>query len=233
MRTRSWKKKLPPLFRKRREPDRRRDLEEELADLERQARSASRGYETQFLNRAANLCVESGDVRRALGYYGRAIDAYLDTGRFSAAEVLAGKLLQLAPDAVRPRCTLAWLAIGKGYGAGGYEIADYVRAAKEAGMEHLAANQLRMMAAAAASTEVRELLGEHLLDVGAFDESEVVLRAVYEECNGLRPPRRPDQGKTWSKLLHAALTGPDALRDAPPPASEDDEGGDHLPMLGD
>lgn len=233
MRTSRWTKRLPPLFRKRGAQERKRDLEGELADLERQARSASPGYETQFLNRAGNICVEAGDVRRALGYYGRAIDAYLETGRFSAAEVLATRLLQLAPDAVRPRCTIAWLAIGKGYGAGAAEIADYVRAAKEAGMEHLAAKQLSMMAAATASPEVREILGEHLLDLGAFEESERVLGAVYEELSALRSPRRPDNGKLWGQLLHAALMDAEALGQAQRPGPEDDEAGDQLPTLGD
>ena len=76
-----------------------RRLHRELAALEEQARTASPGYETQFLNRAGNLCVESGQPERALAYYGRAIDAYLESGRFSAAEVLCRKVLQIAPNA--------------------------------------------------------------------------------------------------------------------------------------
>jgi tetratricopeptide (TPR) repeat protein len=198
-------------------------LEGELRSLEEQARTASPGYETQFLSRAGNLCAESGQVGRALGYYGRAIDAYLESGRFSAAEVLCTKVLRLSPDAVRARCTLAWLAIGKGYRAGtDREIADYVQAARKAGKEGLAAKQLRMMAEAAFSTELRELLGEHLLDMGEFADSEKVLEAVYQERAGLRRPALEDQGKLWAKLLRAALMGPEELKEHAGAEEEDD-----------
>ncbi len=40
-------------------------LDKELATLEAQASNASPGYETQFLNRAGNLCVEAGQAARA------------------------------------------------------------------------------------------------------------------------------------------------------------------------
>lgn len=192
--------------------DGEQSLEHELQALERQARNASPGYETQFLNRAGNLCAESGHPGRALEYYGRAIDAYMESGRFSAAEVLCTKVLRLSPHAVRTRCTLAWLAIGKGYRAGtDQEIAEYVRAARRAGTEELAAKQIRLMAEAATNLDLRELLGEHLMDLGHFEDAERVLAGVYEERNGLRSPPAQDEGKLWSKLLRAALMGPAEL----------------------
>lgn len=196
-------------------------LEKELLSIERQVREASPGYETQFLNRAGNLCVEAGQPRRALGYYGRAIDAYLESGRFSAAEVVCKKLLRLSPDAVRARCTLAWLAIGRGYRSGtDEEIAEYVKAAERAGTEHLAAKQLRMMAEATPTPELRERLGEHLLDLEDLDAAEAVLAQVYAERNGLRPPPVTDEGKLWSKLLRAALMGPDELKEHSGPGED-------------
>lgn len=205
---------MAQLFRGRSEGgDTGQGLERELRSLEEQARTASPGYETQFLSRAGNLCAEAGQIGRALGYYGRAIDAYLESGRFSAAEVLCTKVLRLSPGAVRARCTLAWLAIGKGYRAGtDREIADYVQAARKAGKEALAAKQLRMMAEAAFNPDLRELLGEQLLDLGEFGESEKVLEAVYQERSGLRSPPLQDQGKLWAKLLRAALMGPEELK---------------------
>lgn len=205
-------------------------LERELALLEEQAQHASPGYETQFLNRAGNLCVEAGAPRRALSYYGRAIDAYLESGRFSAAEVLCNKVLQISPDAVRARCTLVWLSIGKGYQTGtDQELATYVRAAEKAGMEELAAKQLRMMAEATASTRLRELIGEHLLNLGAFAESEWVLGAVHQERNQLRDPASADEGKLWSRLLRAALMSPEELQEQ---TSGSEYGGDQaLPSL--
>jgi tetratricopeptide (TPR) repeat protein len=202
---------MSQIFKGRGESDGKQRLEQELKRLEQQARTASPGYETQFLNRAGNLCADAGEVPRALGYYGRAIDAYLESGRFSAAEVLCTKLLRLAPQAVRPRCTLAWLSIGKGYRAGDHEIAEYVRASRRAGMEDLAIKQIRMMAAATANPDLREILGEHLLDLGDLAESERILASVFEEREGLREPSEEDQGKLWSKLLRAALMSPEEL----------------------
>jgi tetratricopeptide (TPR) repeat protein len=221
---------MAQLFRGRGEIDGGQRLERELQELEQQARTASPGYETQFLNRAGNLCAEAGQIGRALVYYGRAIDAYLESGRFSAAEVLCTKVLRLSPDAVRARCTLAWLAIGKGYRTGSdVEIADYVRAARQAGKEALAAKQIRMMAEAASSVELRELLGEHLLDLGEFADSERLLAAVHAERKGLRSAPIPDEGKLWGRLLRAALMGPEELQEQR--VGADYEGDEDLPSF--
>ena len=207
-------------------------LEQELQALERQARTASPGYETQFLNRAGNLCVEAGEPKRALGYYGRAIDAYLESGRFSAAEVVCKKVLEIVPNAVRTRCTLAWLSIGKGYRKGAdQDIADYVAAAKKAGQEALAARQLQMMAEAAVSPELRERLAEHLLDLGESAEADRVFASVFAERNGLRPAPVTDEGKLWAKLLKAALMGPQELKEKRSPVDEGEAGQDYLPAL--
>ena len=223
------------LFRGRGAPEANQKLERELATLEEQARTASPGYETQFLNRAGNICVEAGQPQRALGYFGRAIDAYLESGRFSAAEVLCRKVLRIAPAAVRARCTLAWLAIGKGMRSETEaEIAEYVEAAQRAGKEGLAARQLVLMAEAATRLELRELLAQHLLALGAEEDADRVFGTVFAERNGLRPPAPADEGKLWSKLLRAALMGPQELtRERDRPAEEAAEGdGAYLPALG-
>jgi hypothetical protein len=205
-------------------------LEKELASLEAQAATASPGYETQFLNRAGNLCVEAGQSARALGYYGRAIDAYLESGRFSAAEVLCRKVLQIAPTAVRARGTLAWLALGKGFQANtSSEIAEYVEAAVLAGQEELAAKQLMMMAEAASDVDLREELAEHLLQLDEAEKADRVFGLVFEERNGLRPAPMADEGKLWAKLLRAALMGPKELHQQAWDHSEEDA--DALPSL--
>ncbi|HEX6924333.1 MAG TPA: hypothetical protein VF167_02835 [Longimicrobiaceae bacterium] len=229
---------MSQFFRGRSDSDTNSKLERELASLEEQARSASPGYETQFLNRAGNLCVEAGMPQRALAYFGRAIDAYLESGRFSAAEVLCRKVLRISPEAVRARCTLAWLAIGKGMRTETEEeIADYVRAAQRAGKEGLAARQLVMMAEAATRIELRERLAEHLVELGADVDADRVLGLVYAERNGLRPPPAQDEGKLWAKLLRAALMGPQELKEQQTGPAEDGEdagepGATYLPALG-
>jgi hypothetical protein len=206
------------------------ELEKQLAALEQQVQTATPGYETQFLNRAGNLCVDAGQRSRALGYYGRAIDAYLESGRFSAAEVLCRKVIQIAPQVVRVRCTLAWLALGKGVVENTrLEIVDYVVAAERAGQEELAAKQLLMMAVAAEDAELREFIGEHLLRLEAASEAEIVYGRVFEERNRVRPTPVADQGKLWGKLLRAALMGPKELQERT--WSQLEEDGDALPSL--
>lgn len=188
-------------------------LEKDLAELESQAKTASPGYETQYLNRAGNLCVEAGQAARALGFYGRAIDAYLESGRFSAAEVLCRKVLQIAPQAVRARCTLAWLALGKGFQESTRsEITDYVHAAERAGQQDFAAKQLMMMAEAAIDVDLRQEIAEHLLQLDEAEKADRVFGLVFEERNGLRPEPIADEGKLWAKLLRAALMGPRELQ---------------------
>ncbi|MEX2584593.1 MAG: hypothetical protein WD766_15095 [Gemmatimonadota bacterium] len=188
-------------------------LEKDLAELESQAKTASPGYETQYLNRAGNLCVEAGQAARALGFYGRAIDAYLESGRFSAAEVLCRKVLQIAPQAVRARCTLAWLALGKGFQESTRsEVTDYVHAAERAGQQDFAAKQLMMMAEAAIDVELRQEIAEHLLQLDEAEKADRVFGLVFEERNGLRPEPIADEGKLWAKLLRAALMGPRELQ---------------------
>jgi tetratricopeptide (TPR) repeat protein len=189
-------------------------LEKELEVLEEQVRTATPGYETQFLNRAGNLCVDAGQPSRALRYYGRAIDAYLESGRFSAAEVLCRKVQQIAPQAVRVRCTLAWLALGKGANDNTRdEVRGYVEAALESGQEGLASKQLLMMAQATTELDLREEIARHLLELGATAEADHVFGLIFQERNGIRPPAVADQGKLWAKLLRAALMGPKELEE--------------------
>lgn len=205
-------------------------LEKELASLESQVESASPGYETQFLNRAGNLCVDAEQPARALGYYGRAIDAYLESGRFSAAEVLCRKVLQIAPQAVRARCTLAWLALGRGSREGTLrEIEEYVAAAERGNQEELAAKQLVLMAEATGDVDLREKIAEFLLQFDAPENANHVFGLVFEERNGLRPSSKADEGKLWAKLLRAALMGPAELEKQSWGGS-DEEGG-ALPSL--
>jgi tetratricopeptide (TPR) repeat protein len=188
-------------------------LEKELSSLEEQVQSASPGYETQFLNRAGNLCVEAGEASRALGYYGRAIDAYLESGRFNAAEVLCRKVLQISPQAVRARCTLAWLALGKGVAdSTRTAIADYVAAAEEAGQESFAAKQLVMMAEATTDEGLREEIAEYLLQLESTENSDHVFGLVYGAADGQTKGGRKDEGKLWTKLLRAALMGPKEMQ---------------------
>ncbi|HUE76842.1 MAG TPA: hypothetical protein VMM83_02795 [Longimicrobiales bacterium] len=195
------------IFRHRETPDAGNGLEKQLRSLEQQAEIALPGFDAQFFNRAGDLCVEAKDRSRALGYYGRAIDAYLRAGRYNASGAVCRKLLRISPGSVRARCTLAWLSIGKGLlGDAQWEVDEYVDAAVAAGQGDLARRHLRMMAEATYNPELRALLADHLHKLG--DENAASLAGPPPEVE----PAREEAEALWSRVLRAALMGPEDLR---------------------
>jgi predicted Zn-dependent protease len=184
-------------------------LEKRLRSLEQQAEVALPGFDAQFFNRAGDLCVEAKERHRALGYYGRAIDAYLRAGRYNAAGAVCRKLLRISPGAVRARCTLAWLSIGKGLLSDAQsEVDEYVQAAVDAGQADLALQQVRMMADATFDSDLRALLAGHLHKLG---DPEAAERVVAVGATDSQP--REEAEALWSRVLRAALMGPEDLRD--------------------
>jgi predicted Zn-dependent protease len=183
-------------------------LDNRLKALEQQAEIALPGFDAQFFNRAGDLCVEAHARTRALGYYGRAIDAYLRAGRYNAAGAVCRKLLRISPGAVRARCTLAWLSIGKGLlGDAQWEVDEYVEAAIDAGQTDLARTQIRMMGEATLDPELRALLAGHLDRLG---DPQGAGRLVQE---GTGDGEQSEEAEAlWSRVLRAALMGPEDLR---------------------
>lgn len=183
-------------------------LDKRLKSLEQQAEIALPGFDAQFFNRAGDLCVEAQDRGRALGYYGRAIDAYLRAGRYNAAGAVCRKLLRISPSAVRARCTLAWLSIGKGLLSDAqWEVDEYVQAAVDTGQADLALTQIRMMAEATYNPELRALLADHLHKLG---DSEAARRVM--DSQPLEDEPREEAEALWSRVLRAALMGPEDMR---------------------
>lgn len=190
------------------QPEPRPGLEQRLKSLEQQAEIALPGFDAQFYNRAGDLCVEAQDRSRALGYYGRAIDAYLRAGRYNASGAVCRKLLRISPGSVRARCTLAWLSIGKGLlGDAQWEVDEYVEASVAAGQTDLALKQIRMMADATHNPDLRALLADHLHKLG---DSEAAEKAMASERRQQEP--REEAEALWSRVLRAALMGPEDLR---------------------
>ena len=203
---------LRRLSRRRDDDDDDTSLERDLASLEAEAARAVPGYEAQFLNRAGDLCLGAGQRRRALGYYGRAIDHCLVAGRYDAAAGICRKLLRISPRAVRTRATLAWLALGKGlHGDARREIDEYVKAAARAGEERRAARQLSMMAQATLDPDLRRLLAEHLVRLGEQAEAEHIIRDLASGRDARTMPSAEQQDKLWAQVLRAALMGPAEL----------------------
>ena len=169
------------------------------------------GADAALYNSIGDLCNESGYRERALTYWGDAIDAYLKVERWDAAAAICRKLLRIAPTAIRARCTLAWLAIGKGMsGEATQLIHDYADAALHAGRDHLAVSQLKRMGDAAASRPIRQAVAETLLQLGADQAADYFFGLVNREQNpATRRAESPDT--VWAAVRHAALLGPAQL----------------------
>lgn len=184
-------------------------LEKQLNSLEQQAETALPGFDAQHFNRAGDLCLEADDRGRALSYYGRAIDAYLRAGRYNSAGAVCRKLLRMSPNAVRARCTLAWLSIGKGLLSDAQrEVDEYVRSAVEAGQAHLARSQIRLMAEATYDPDLRALLADHLRTLGEPDAAERVRE------RGRAPDEQREEAEVlWSRVLRAALMAPEDMHE--------------------
>jgi predicted Zn-dependent protease len=189
------------------EPD--EGLEKQLRSLEQQAEVALPGFDAQFYNRAGDLCVEAQNRSRALTYYGRAIDAYLRAGRYNAAGAVCRKLLRVSPGSVRARATLAWLSIGKGLLSDAqWEVDEYVEAAIAANRTDMARKHLRMMVDSTYNPDLRALLASHLRRLGDPATAERIM-----EEGPIAEGQREEAEALWSRVLRAALMGPEDLRD--------------------
>ena len=142
-------------------------LPERLKVLEKEADEARLGFRGTPLNRTGDLCMQAKDTNRALEYYGRAIDAYLHDDHPELARGVAQKLIRVHPGAVRTYCTLTWLDLGLGYMAdAGTHIGGYVAAARRAGREDLALQQVREMVRTIPDPGFREEAATALEDLG-------------------------------------------------------------------
>jgi tetratricopeptide (TPR) repeat protein len=141
--------------------------EEELDAFEKEARRAPRAFQGTPLNRAGDLCLRAGDHDRALGYYGRAIDALLGDGQREAARGVANKIIRVHPQAVRTLCTLTWLDLGSRHMATALlHLRDYVAAAKRRGQEYPAGDQIVKMARVMADGEFLAASADSLDQLG-------------------------------------------------------------------
>lgn len=82
------------------------DIEAKLQRWEAEAKNAAPGYVGTAFNKAGDLALKNGQADRAVGYYGRAIDAFLEDAQREAARGVANKIIRVRPSAVRTLCTL-------------------------------------------------------------------------------------------------------------------------------
>jgi tetratricopeptide (TPR) repeat protein len=164
-------------------------LPERLKLLEREADQARLGFRGTPLNRAGDLCMQAKQNDQALSYYGRAIDAYLQDGHPELARGVAQKLIRVHPGAVRTYCTLTWLDLGLGYLADARtHVGGYVAAARRAGREELAIQQIREMSRTVTDQGFRIAAATALEDLGDHSGARELKDAMPEQ-----PMLAPDE----------------------------------------
>ncbi|HUF75808.1 MAG TPA: hypothetical protein VMM35_06000 [Longimicrobiales bacterium] len=165
-------------------------LTQRLERLESEAEQAAPAYVGSTYNRAGDLALRAGDMERAVGYYGRAIDAFLEDGQREAARGVANKIIRVRPGALRTLCTLTWLDLASRHTATALlHLRDYVTAATTVEENALAANQIFAMARLVPETEF--------------------LEAAADALDGLDLAHRAEEVREWAAEGGSA----DALRD--------------------
>ena len=183
---------LNRLFGGKQDPTRPRGgLTQRLERLEAEAANAAPAYVGSSYNRAGDLALRENDLERAVGFYGRAIDAFLEDGQREAARGVANKIIRVRPSSVRTLCTLTWLDLASKHTATALlHLRDYVSAAGEVREQALAANQIFAMARIVADPEF--------------------LDAAADALDGLDFAQRAGDVRQWA----GAGGSPDALEDS-------------------
>ena len=188
------------------------ELDRELQTLENEAERSGPGSAAQVLNMAGDLCLGAGEIERGLVYYGRAIDASLLARRYNAAAGLCRKVLRVVPTAIRTRCTLAWLALGRGDAQETTrEIEGYVSAISGDGPRALAVAHLRMMAETSGVPAIRTAIADHLEALGQSAAAQAIRKSIPADAHA-PALTAGQQEELWQSVVNAATMGP---RDLP------------------
>jgi hypothetical protein len=155
--------------------------------LEDGLEDAAPDYRATMFARAAERFAATGQHDLAQSYFGRAVDAYLEFGYYDVAAALCRRMIELYPQVVRARCTLAFLSLGRDLPHLPFhdlledarrEIGAYVRAAEAAGVQALAVERLALMVGVTDDSRLRALIGECALELGGTDPSHPLLVAA-------------------------------------------------------
>lgn len=168
------------------------DLDGRLRGLEEEAARARPGYQGTPLNKAGDLALRAGERAKAVDYYGRAIDAFLEDQQREAARGVANKIIRVHPKAVRTLCTLTWLDLAARHKATALlHLRDYVEAAHEIGEDERAADQVLEMARVCPEMEFVDAVADSLDSLG-FDERAAEVRAWVKDGGGPETLTEPD-----------------------------------------
>ncbi|MBD0319566.1 MAG: hypothetical protein ICV87_04485 [Gemmatimonadetes bacterium] len=184
------------------DPEPLETLQRELDDIERRLAGSPPRSQSLLLKQAGDLCASVGERRRALAWYGRAVNIHLELGEAPRAAALCHTILTVHPEAVRARCTLAWLALAGGRSMETRKMVDeYAAAARASGQNAMAAQQLAWMYEAADDTLLRRDIIRAVRSLG--DE------ALATTLSTQRARAEPlDHDALWTRVLHGTLAPP-------------------------
>jgi hypothetical protein len=180
-------------------PEERLDaaLKKVLAELE----SASPAQRAFLLKRAGDICVSLDEQRRALGWYGRAVDQLMELGEAEEAARVCRLIIFVQPEAVRARCTLTWIAIGREQHAEALQyLGAYAEAARQAGQTALAAQQMEWMFDATPARPLRDRIVFEMCTLGDSDRADALVARLAEP-----PPPALHPDRLWSRVLDATV----------------------------
>lgn len=160
--------------------------------------------QAELLRSAGDIFQNDDNTERALLFYDAAIDLYLRAGDTITATLLCESVVSLAPNGVRARCTLAWLAVLVGTpDIIARRIAQYAEASDQAGMAARACRQLRCMAEECDNPVVLEVIADSLLHLGDGDAANRVYGRIYDRNV---PARVFDSPADHARVVAARLT---------------------------
>jgi hypothetical protein len=141
-------------------------------------------------------------------FYDAAIDLYLRAGDALTATSLCESIVSLAPNGVRARCTLAWLAILAGSpDHTARRIAQYAEAAEHADVAPRACRQLRCMAEECDVVSILEVIADSLLHLGDADSANRVYGRIYSRTIPARVFNSPtDHARVVAARLTMAIS---------------------------
>jgi hypothetical protein len=199
-------------------PQAKGGLTQRLKRLEDEAENAAPGYVGSSYNRAGDLALREGDSDRAMAYYGRSIDAFLEDEQPEAARGVANKIIRLRPHAVRTLCTLMWLDLAAKHTATALlHLRDYVASAKNAQQGALAASQIYDMARIVPDPEVLGAIADALDGLDFSDRASEVRQ--WENDGGSADVIRDGEALEAACLKAAARSNQDPRRAAKEAAS--------------
>ena len=183
-------------------------LEAGLSAIEGSLENAAPRTRAILLKRAGDLCASMGEGRRALAWYGRAVDQYLELRDTAAAGLICRMILHVHPEAVRARCTLCWIDIAAGrHEQAATRIWEYAEAAGKGGQQQIAAQQLGWMFDAAGEGPLRERIVFALLRLGQGEHASR-LSQRHDPAADARPGA---DAQVWFHLLEGTAAPAGAL----------------------